>query len=274
MPTYAWESAPRAVREQIEQFIGRVQTILGDGFVGAYLHGSLAMGCFNPASSDVDILVVTHDPMPLKAKREIIAFLLDLSGRPAPIEVSFLARPHLDPWQYPTPFDLHYSEMWRPQYEQDLASEGWRLWEGQTHRDPDLAAHITVLRARGVCLAGAPIAEIFPAVPREDYLASVTEDIAWGLERLAENPAYAILNMCRTLAYLCEGKVLSKAEGGEWALAHLEEALHAPVRAAWEAYTGAGSLEGFDATALEPWLKAMGAALRQAGLPLAPDGAR
>ncbi len=272
MPPYAWESAPQAVRDQIERFIEGIQQILGEGFVGAYLHGSLAMGCFNPASSDLDLLVVTETPLPLEAKREIIASLLNLSGRPAPIEVSFLARPHLAPWQYPTPFDLHYSEAWRAQYAQDLAGEGWRRWEGPTPRDPDLAAHITVLRARGVCLAGAPIAEVFPPVPREDYLASIAEDVGWGLERLAENPTYAILNMCRTLAYLREGRILSKAEGGEWALAHLAEGLRPPIEAALAIYRGARPKEALDIRALEPWMRAMCAALRQAGLPL-PDGA-
>jgi predicted nucleotidyltransferase len=28
---------------------------------GVYLHGSIAMGCFNPRKSDIDILVVVED---------------------------------------------------------------------------------------------------------------------------------------------------------------------------------------------------------------------
>lgn len=262
MPTHAWETAPSPVREEVDEFIKGVHKILGERLIGIYLHGSLAMGCFNPASSDVDLLVATWEPMPLEIKREIIALLLSLSGRPAPIEVSFLARAHLIPWQYPTPFDLHYSEAWRAQYEQDLLGEGWHRWGSEAPRDPDLAAHITVLHARGVRLAGAPIEEVFPTVPKEDYLASIAEDIAWGLERLAENPAYAVLNMCRTLAYLREGKVLSKAEGGAWALTHLKETLRAPVRAALAAYLGEAPAEPLDIAALGAWVAAMRAALR------------
>lgn len=34
---------------------------LGGNLVGIYLHGSLAMGCFNPDTSDVDLLLVVRD---------------------------------------------------------------------------------------------------------------------------------------------------------------------------------------------------------------------
>lgn len=266
MPADIWGALPRAVCEEVKRFVSAIQGILGEHLVGIYVHGSLAMGCFNPASSDLDFLIVTQSSMPLETKREIVTSLLNLSCRPVPIEVSFLARSHLEPWQYPTPFDLHYSEDWRADYERDLAGEGWHRWGHEAHRDPDLAAHITVLHARGVRLAGAPIAEVFPPVPREDYLASIAEDIAWGLERLAENPIYAVLNMCRTLAYLREGRVLSKAEGGAWALAHLEEALHAPVRAALAAYRGEAPKDVLGASALKLWVEAIYTALRQEGL--------
>ena len=42
-------------------------------------------------------------------------------------------------------------------------------------------------------------------------------------------PAFTILNLCRTLRYLREGFIGSKREGGEWALAQVALAPHRPV---------------------------------------------
>ncbi|MEI2358527.1 nucleotidyltransferase domain-containing protein, partial [Mesobacillus zeae] len=33
--------------------------MISEKFIGFYIHGSLAMGGFNPKSSDIDVLVVT-----------------------------------------------------------------------------------------------------------------------------------------------------------------------------------------------------------------------
>ncbi|HEX7022497.1 MAG TPA: nucleotidyltransferase domain-containing protein, partial [Trueperaceae bacterium] len=138
---------------------------LTDDLVGIYLHGSLAMGSFNPARSDVDLLVVTDRPMGLEVKRRMMALLLDRSKKPAPIEISFLCAPNLRPWRFPTPYDLHFSEDWRQRYEADLAHGAWRQEPDGERTDPDLAAHITVLNRRGLCLWGKPIADVFPEVP-------------------------------------------------------------------------------------------------------------
>ena len=32
--------------------------IFGENLTGVYLHGSLAMGCFNPDKSDIDLIIV------------------------------------------------------------------------------------------------------------------------------------------------------------------------------------------------------------------------
>ena len=55
---------------------------------------------------------------------------------------------------------------------------------------------------------------------------------------IAENPVYMTLNLCRVLAYLRDGAVLSKKQGGEWGLAKLPERWHPQIRAALAAYTG------------------------------------
>ena len=57
---YGWSDCPRPVRGQLLGFVSNLSEMLGNNLVGVYLHGSLAMGCFNPHASDIDVLVITH----------------------------------------------------------------------------------------------------------------------------------------------------------------------------------------------------------------------
>ncbi len=52
--------APYAdVNEALRDLLARMQTILAGHFVGMYLSGSLALGDFDPRTSDIDFVVVT-----------------------------------------------------------------------------------------------------------------------------------------------------------------------------------------------------------------------
>jgi streptomycin 3"-adenylyltransferase len=228
--------------------------ILAEQIVGIYLHGSLAFGCFNPQRSDLDLLVVTQEALGLTHRRAVIELLLALSGQPAPIEISFLTLDQVRQWRYPTPYDLHFSEGWRESYVGDLKAGRWGTLAEGGRCDPDLAAHITVLRARGRRLAGDAIDGLFATVPAADYRASLGLDIADSLQEGAPNPVYAILNCCRTQAYLTEGLVLSKEEGGRWALPIVPEHLAPIVQRALQAYRSGAAVEPFDRTGLSDFI--------------------
>lgn len=264
MAFYGWHNCPVAVRKQIDHLTATLSDLLAGRLIGIYLHGSLAMGCFNPQRSDLDILAVTADRIPLTVKRQIIEHLLACSQQPHPLEISFLARDQLRPWLYPTPFDLHYSEMWRPTCAHDLISGTWQAWDASEHRDPDLAAHITILNARGICLTGVPVAAIFPPVPADDYHASLAGDLHDSLASIVANPVYAVLNCCRTYAYVRDGHIFSKDEGGRWALGVLPADLGDTVTAALAAYRSDVGSESLDPDALS----AFAAYMRQALMPI------
>lgn len=239
MAQYGWHDCPAAVRAQLDALVRDLVARLDENLIGVYLHGSLALGCFNPARSDLDILVVTHTALPATAQRDLAHMLLGASGQPYPIEISVLNQADLVPWQYPTPFDFHYSEGWREQTSADLASGAWRAWNAKRRTDPDLGGHVMVIGHRGVCLYGAPIATVFPPVPPADYLDSVLSDVLsaeFGIYGREAPAAYIVLNACRTLAYLRTEEVLSKDEGGVWALAALPGTLHPLIQAALHAY--------------------------------------
>ena len=59
---------------------------------------------------------------------------------------------------------------------------------------------------------------------------SIWNDIAEAVEEISENTMYLTLNLARVLAYKEEELVLSKKEGGEWALKTLPMEYHALIR--------------------------------------------
>jgi streptomycin 3"-adenylyltransferase len=259
---YGWNDCPETVRDQVERFLSVLREILSDNLVGVYLHGSLAMGCFNPKRSDIDLLAITRRGMSVEEKRRIAELLLNISGSPYPIEVSFLSERDLNPWEHPTPFDLHYSEMWRRQYEEDLSSGRWRDWNEERHKDEDLAAHITVILNRGISLYGPSPRVVFPSIPEKDYIASILSDFEWARDRIIEDPVYGVLNLCRVYRYLLEGRISSKEEIGVWALRSLPGEFHGIIAQALEIYRGKDEDTPFDKTTLEKFATYMGESVK------------
>jgi streptomycin 3"-adenylyltransferase len=236
----------------LDALVDRLAGLLGDSLVGIYLHGSMTMGCFNPESSDIDVLVVTSGDVSADTRHAIGAMLEEMSALAPPkgIELSMIDRSVLDPFVYPTPYLFHFSNT-------------NRLDDGGL--DTDLAAHATVTRARGECLAGAPIADVFGPVPSEQYYDSIAGDARACLAVLdalpdgpVPTPVYEILNLCRVVAYRAEPGVLSKAEGGEWARPRVWPELAPIVQAALDEYARKGSapeVDGATARTFADWAR-------------------
>lgn len=220
----------------IENFTQEAVKMIGPNLVGVYLHGSAVMGCFQPKKSDLDFIVVVKETMPDEVKRAFMNMVVTLNaeGPAKGIEMSIVRREVCDPFVYPTPFELHFSVGCLNWYRED--PEGFIQKMNGT--DKDLAAHFTVIRARGKCLCGAPIEEVFGVVPRQDYIDSLWYDIESAADEIAENTMYLTLNLARVLAYLEEKTVLSKQEGGEWGLRNLPVKYHGLLQEALREYQG------------------------------------
>lgn len=220
------------------QICRRWQAILGDSLEGVYVHGSIAFGCYNPVSSDIDFLAVVSQPPSLPQKREMIRTLLELSAA-APqkgIEMSILLRRDCKCFTHPTPYEMHYSDAHHAAYLEDMDGTLLRLHG----TDPDLAAHITVTRAAGIALMGPAPQAMFAPVPAADYWDSIVSDVENAAENVLHDGVYSLLNLCRVAAYRREGSVISKAGGGEWGLQHLPERYHEMLQLALTCYrTGA-----------------------------------
>ena len=224
-------------------FADMVREVLGENLAGVYLHGSAAMGCFNPDKSDLDYIVVVRENIPDAVKRVFLDRLaaMEAEGPAKGIEMSIVTRSACNPFVYPTPFILHYSKGHREWYRRD-PEDYIRQMNGT---DKDLAAHFTVIRKRGRCLYGLPVETVFGEVPEQDYLDALWYDVSGAEEEIAGSPMYMILNLARVLAYLREKAVLSKKEGGEWGIKNLPEAYHPLLCTALQEY-GSGTDAAYD----------------------------
>jgi len=222
--------------ELLKTIAAGYREILGGAFVGLYVHGSLAFGCFRREVSDLDFIVVVSESPSDDARIRMIRLLLSLEPEaPAKgFEMSVVLERYCREFVYPTPFELHYSVTHREKALADI-KEYCKSMRGT---DKDLAAHFTVIRAVGYALVGSPVTEVFGEVPREAYIDSLLYDVGNAAAEIGDAPMYLTLNLCRVLAYLRDGAVLSKKQGGEWGLAKLPERWHPQIRAALAAYAG------------------------------------
>ena len=232
-----------------EKFVEKSKEILRDNLVGLYLHGSAVMGCFNKKTSDIDLLVVIHRDMSVEEKSRYMDMVVELNTlAPAKgIEMSIIKKSVCKPFVYPTPFELHFSIAHLEWYKNDPLDYVLKM----NGTDKDLAAHITILYHRGLCLWGEEIHDVFEPVDEKAYFDSIWYDIECAEEDILENPVYVILNLCRVLAYKKEKLILSKQEGCVWGLAHVPETYRSLIQQALDAYASVGTMELDEKDAVE-----------------------
>ena len=218
----------------IESLVNMTRKIFGEALTGCYLHGSMAMGCFNKDTSDIDIIVIIEsditDRQKLKFMNEIVK--LNAEGPAKGLELSIVKRQYCNPFVYPTPFELHFS----PAHLQWFLERPDDYIKNMNGKDRDLAAHFKIINKYGIALSGEPVSKVFGEVPRKDYIDSIRLDVENAGEDILCDPVYIILNLCRVLAYLMDDLCLSKAQGGEWALENISDKYHFLINEALECY--------------------------------------
>ena len=197
----------------LDEIVALFMQELKGNLVGIYLHGSLAMGCFNPDRSDIDLLIVVKEKLNTQSSKRIakmvLAFHKTLPNKGG-VEFTIILEKHLIDFVYPTPFEFHYSPYHTERYETDEEY----LCGG--FEDEDLAAQIVIAYERGIALYGRSLREIYRPIDKHYYIASILHDIESSKQEIIDNQVYFTLNLCRVLFFLKEGKVSSKKEGGEW----------------------------------------------------------
>lgn len=228
---------------------------LGEKLTGIYIHGSAAIGGFTLTQSDFDYLATISSPLTSEERRKLADSFLEIYGKDIPakgVEMSIVVESLAGKdFRYPTPYEFH------------MGTEEQIRFHGLPHKteqaDPDLAAHFTITKKRGICVYGKPIDEVFAEIPRKYYLASIALDSEDSFKNIQEKtgiekcivPNYAILNFCRVLAFIDANIIASKTEGGEWALKNLPERYHPIISAALQEYREVGSSEKIDPNVLK-----------------------
>lgn len=188
-----------------------VTELLGDELVGVYLHGSLALGGFDPRRSDVDFLAVTERELRVEDVERLDVLHRDLGDL---LDGSYLPREvfrRFDPARVMHPH---------------IESRGGRLFVD--HHGGETVIYRYVLRKCGVVLFGPPTPELIDPVDGEDLRWGVCDILTnWWAPMLARPPerllkapyrAYAVVTMCRMRFTLECGDVVSKPEAAQWAL--------------------------------------------------------
>jgi len=222
------------MRKMLDALVKAATDAFCEKLAGVYLHGSLAMGCFHKDKSDIDILYVVSqmltDDEKLAFMREIVRLNADAPKKG--IEMSVVHEKDMKPFVHPAPFLLHFSNAHIDRYTRSPCEYIARM----KGTDRDLAAHVMIVNHYGVRLYGKEIPEVFGPVPKEAYLDALFYDIENAREDIKENPMYVTHSLSRILAYVSEGKCLSKRDGALWAAEHVNEKYRGLISDALRAY--------------------------------------
>lgn len=187
--------APK-IRDGLHAYVAGVRDLLGEGLVGVYLYGSVASGCSNRQTSDVDVLVVVTRALTQAEKEALLAVHRSV---PAPIDATYITREQLNRDCFPTPLQC----VIRPV---------------KLFSVPDGLVDFPVIRqdvyVNGVRLLGPEVRELVRPVPWEVLDPCVRQLFPVALERF-KNP---VLMLCRICCTLTTRRPCSKADAGRWAL--------------------------------------------------------
>lgn len=213
----------QSVHPEIQSYIDRVVSTLRDHLgvelTGVYLHGSLAMGAFDPGRSDIDILAVCAAPLDHERGMRLGEALAAIPTPPSggDLEFSLVTEAAVRARSAVPSFEVHVNT-----HEKPFVVDG-----SYRPGDQDLVIHFAMARARGRALSGPEPRELFLEPDRASLIRAFLSDIQWADE---EGPAaweghhrpelasmaYLVLNAARCWRYLETGELGSKVDGAAW----------------------------------------------------------
>jgi Domain of unknown function (DUF4111)/Nucleotidyltransferase domain len=192
----------------------KIQAILGDQLVGIYLYGSLSLGDFDPASSDIDFLVVTTEDISKEIFERLHAMhaIIVSSGLTYAnyIEGSYIPLKALQRYDSHNAHHPTIGIDWP--FRVAFHGSNWILER-------------SILRDHGIVLYGPTPQTLIDPVTPEEIKAAVCEQLKnfWSSQR--DEPewlrprnyqAFAVLTLCRALYTLHHGVVNSKPQAAIW----------------------------------------------------------
>lgn len=204
----------------VHAILSGAQKVLGDGFLGMYLYGSLASGDFDPQNSDIDFVVVTVTEL----STETISALTAMHARIAAgrskwateIEGSYIPQHALRRYD---PAHAQHPHIYRG------TGEGESRLIVMQH-DSDWVVQRHILREHGVVVVGPdPRTLIDPIHPDDLRRAGLTFARQWCTPILRDPDllrhdgyhAYIVVTLCRILYTLEHAAIVSKPVAARWA---------------------------------------------------------
>ncbi|KKI90018.1 hypothetical protein WQ54_23115 [Bacillus sp. SA1-12] len=206
------------VNEVLNYFLKHIQEAAGEHFVGMYLIGSLALGNFNPISSDIDFVIVTD-----------IDIDDTLFNRLKHIHSEFAAS-H-SPWAnkidavYVTIRALHNDDSPSSRYPQ--VEHGTELFKN--FLEDGWIFQMYTLREHGIRVFGPELSSFVNPIDPKEMIPAVTAIAGLWLEGAQNDPSwlewlairkwqvFVIQTLCRMLYSLRTGSVTSKPVAVNWA---------------------------------------------------------
>jgi len=218
----------QAATQLAQEIADSCAELLGDRLVAVILHGSLVLGDYSPASSDVDLLAIVERPLTDDELAALAELVLARRGKAAGIDLRAVTRATAgEPTESPA-MELYIG------VHHDHEPELLRRIVGER----DLVAELSMVRAVGRSLVGPDPTAVVAAMPAEWVVAygdDVLERWQW-LTDDAEHAALMVLTACRIWRFAVDGVHCSKTEAARWAL--LQEPAVPAVEAALRRRTG------------------------------------
>lgn len=203
---------PDAIHSLMHNLAAGLRKILGERLVGLYIGGSLSLGDYVEASSDIDFLVVTDGPL---SPEDLLAVgiyhreLLRSHPLARRLEGDYAPRQVLAPTGTTCPVPGCERGIFLPKVGEIMLS----------------ADTIYNLREDGITITGPSPRILLPPVCGDQVRLAVRMVLADGPFFCASSEEIAdqLLDLCRSLYTLERGRPASKAEGAAWARSHVEE---------------------------------------------------
>jgi predicted nucleotidyltransferase len=227
---------------QLDALVTLIREVLGEGALGAYLHGSAVAGGLRP-TSDTDVLVVTARPLGDDERRRLVRGVMAVSGRRAaagpdrPVELTVVVQRDVRPWRYPPVADFQYGEWNRDDYERGVLPA--------RETTPDLAPLLTMTLHGDRPLFGPPPAALLDAVPHEDLVRAIVAGIPGLLADLEHDTRNVVLTFARIWTTVETGVIRPKDAAADWAPERLPPSEQPVLRRARDSYL-AGDHGSFD----------------------------
>jgi hypothetical protein len=215
----------------MQRLLADVQRVLGEQFIGLYLHGSLTGADFNPDRSDIDFLVVTDG----KIEGDVLPLLANMHAEISDSALKWAEK--LEGSYLP----LEALRRYDPANAVHPALNSFDGSFGLDGHGPDWVIQMYVLREQGITLSGPPPKNLIEPISPEDLRRAAQAVLEEWWAPMLENPArlksreyqaYAALTMCRCLYTFEHGTVGAKTVAAVWAKHKLRPAHAALVEQA------------------------------------------